>query len=150
MNAFSVGLLAILACEASTLAAQDRRLTTISEEHRNSYHVLDRTFRFVVMNSVVAKTPRWARPREGVPPLPMKKAITIAQAALRKYVDDPGKWRLNQITLRSVGKQPMWYYVVEWCPAWDGYLGDGIGIPVLMSGEAVALETEPDGDAVRQ
>ena len=64
MNAFSFGPVAILA-GSPVLPAQDGPLKTVSQEHWNSYHVLGRTLRFVVKDSLLSTTPQWTRPDAG-------------------------------------------------------------------------------------
>jgi hypothetical protein len=80
----------------------------------------------------------------------VKNAVVIAGRELAKYVDDPSKWKLDAVELRSLGEHAKWFYVIEWKPSQPGYIGDGIYVPVLMTGAVVNVksETEPDLPAV--
>ena len=136
--------LAICALFAAMLPAQEPHLTTVSVEHRNTYHVLGKVFTFSVTDARLNTSPSWRLPHADRLPLSVEKAVRISEAELRKYVSDPYRWRPSQIAIRALGKQSRWYYVIEWYPDWEGYVGDGIGIPILMTGEVVALEVAVD------
>lgn len=141
----SVGFPALLCILAVSMLGREP-----GESFHSSFHVMGKYFAFAIDDNVLDSGPAWPHPETDAPPLPLAKAVAIAKRELAKYTDDPSKWKLDTVELRSLGEHARWFYVIEWKPSRPDYIGDGIYIPVLMTGEAVNVkfEAEPDLPAV--
>ena len=113
------------------------QLAAVSETHNISFNVLGKHYEISIDERLVSTSPSWSRLSAKQPPLGVEKAIRISEKAVLKYVDDPQKWRVATVVLRSIGTQSKWYYLIRWYPKWNGYIGDGIDIAVLMNGAPV-------------
>jgi hypothetical protein len=120
------------------------QFATVSETHNISFNVLGKHYEISIDDRLVSTSPSWSRPSSKQPPLSVERAIRISEKAVPKYVDDPKKWRLDTVALRSIGTQSKWYYLIRWYPQWSGYIGDGIDIAVLMNGVPVEPKVEPE------
>lgn len=112
-------------------------LATVSETHNISFNVLGKHYEISIDERLVSASPSWSRPSAKQPPLSVEKAIRISEKAVLKFVDDPKKWRVDTVALRSIGTHSKWYYLIRWYPEWNGYIGDGFEIAVLMNGAPV-------------
>jgi hypothetical protein len=120
------------------------QFTTLSETHNIFYNVLGKHYEISIDERLVSPSRSWSRPSATHPPLSVEKAIRISEKAVLKYVDDPRRWRVNTVALRSIGTESKWYYLISWYPQWSGYVGDGIEIAVLMNGVPVEPKVESE------
>jgi hypothetical protein len=72
--------------------------------------------------------------------LDVEEAVRISRTQIVKYFPEPREWLLLGVDLNSFYPGPKWYYKVSWRPRGD--TGDALEIPVLMSGQTVALAFE--------
>ncbi len=107
------------------------------EIHRLSMHFLGREVTFSIGEHDLDDSPIWLHPENDPPPFAIADGIRVASGELKRYVADPGEWRLCGVAIKTFERQAKWYYVVEWRPRQADYLGDGVSIPVLMTGRAV-------------
>ena len=97
--------------------------------------VLGQRFTWAVSSDQIDTSPTWKDPAASEPPIARVAAIEVSRSQLGQYFPDVEHWVLEEIHLYSL--QPdYWFWVVEWKPD-IGELGDGLSIPVLMSGEPV-------------
>jgi hypothetical protein len=135
-------LLAIVAITASVSGAQAPRVE--GESLRTTVHVQGKEILFTINDSDLEGSPAWFHPESDPPPFSIGEAVRISKGELGRYVDDPEQWRLASIEIQTFERRAEWFYVVEWCPRSAGYIGDGIGIPVLMNGKALHGEVRHD------
>jgi hypothetical protein len=109
-----------------------------------SASVFGKRFRFEVQSYKLKAAPMWENPEIADPPLSRAKAIEISRSQLSNYCPEVDIWILSEIHLFSLN-QGYWFWVIEWDPK-GKKLGDGLSIPVLMSGEPIAGTVDDDQD----
>jgi hypothetical protein len=100
---------------------------------------LGRSLTWTVTKEDLEASPAWADPTKDVPPLSVADAVSLSQDEIPTYFPDVDTWVLEDVALHTLGVEGRgkWFYVVSWRA--KGSTGDALGIPVLMSGVAVAL-----------
>ncbi len=99
-------------------------------------HVNGNELDFVVQDVDLEDSPDWIDPQSSPPPMSTADAIRAARAELGRYARHPDQWTVSGIAIHRFQQHTRWFYVIEWrCN--DKSAGDGIDIPVLMSGRAV-------------
>jgi hypothetical protein len=100
---------------------------------------------FNVTRDSLQETAPWPEP-ELSPPLPPGRAIQIAAEQLKSLVADAKHWRVNSVSLRPVGNEGHWVYVVEFeepPPRPDGGIHSALGLVVLMNGNVITAIRRP-------
>jgi len=100
---------------------------------------------FVITRETLNQTPLWAE-AEDVPPLPVRRAMSIAARQLAGLVSDAERWRFAEVSLRPIGEPRHWVYVVDYSeppPSPEGGLTSRLALLVLMDGTAVAPSRTP-------
>jgi hypothetical protein len=95
---------------------------------------------FSVTRSALAEGPSWPE-AEVAPPLPPRQAIRIAVEQLQELMTDAERWRLSSVSMRPIGEEGNWVYVVEFAeppPRADGGIHSSLRLVVLMNGTTVA------------
>jgi hypothetical protein len=94
--------------------------------------------------------PKWNPSSINPPPLPIAKAVEIADSWLRKRNADVSKLALSQVTLRTQsqtghGVDEGWFYRIEFQPVIAGrkVWGADLVAVVLFDGTVVAPRSEP-------
>ena len=99
-----------------------------------------RRYESLVMESRIAKAPKWRESREN-PPLPARKAMTFARKQLSGIAPDFADWSIQRLVLEPVGGKGMWIYVIDFEPPIpsDGLEGMPffVKIIVLMDGSTI-------------
>ena len=104
--------------------------------------VQGKRLKWEISTGTLKGTPPWMNRETNPPPLSPDKAIAISRQEVPKYFPDAEAWQVETIELQTLGLDDRWYYVVEW--RLGDAVGDGLAIPVLMSGVAVPLT--PDAE----
>jgi hypothetical protein len=94
---------------------------------------------FNVTREALQQTPSWPE-AEPSPPLPPRRAIQVAAEQLEALVTNPERWRFSSVSLRPVGEDGSWVYVVEFAeppPRPDGGIHSSLRLVVLMNGSSV-------------
>jgi hypothetical protein len=93
---------------------------------------------------------KWNPSLAGQPPLPIAKAVELAEAWLRKRHTDVSKMALSQVVLRTqtqsgYGVEDHWFYRVEFQPMLAGrkVWGADLVAVVLFDGTVVVPQSEP-------
>src|SRR2546423_2266127 len=73
---------------------------------------LGKDVEFVLTESRLSKSPRWAEDADN-PPLPPRKAVKATMDYLKALVKDSSSWRTEGIRLAPMGNGGMWIYIVE-------------------------------------
>jgi hypothetical protein len=105
--------------------------------------VMGKPLTWVVSTDMLKQTPSWTNREACPPPLSVDKAIAISKQEVPKYFTNTADWVVREITVETLGRNDKWYYVVDWLP--PDATGDGLEIPVLMSGFAVSLAENKNG-----
>jgi hypothetical protein len=95
---------------------------------------------FNLTRETLARSPTWPD-SDPWPPLSPRRAIELAWAQLGTLVGDKEGWQLRSVSLKQVGPQRTWIYVVDIAeppPRPDGGVHSSIGMIVLMDGTTVA------------
>jgi hypothetical protein len=126
--------LASAACSPPSVAfgCDDRPVMTTTDPDGN-------TTELFIPDDRLNKAPRWM-PGQGEPPLPVSKAISIAQAWAGKAYSRFDSVRINEVTLARAGcGEGQWYYRLDFSPVVDGNVlyGSGYWVAVLMDGTVV-------------
>jgi hypothetical protein len=97
----------------------------------------------------VQNTPDWSPGEE--PPLPISKAIALAEREVEKYTTTPGAYRLEQVEWLHIGNHmndaQKWIYLVTFERRYQ-YRGETFAargtlrIPVLLDGRVIQGRTE--------
>jgi hypothetical protein len=92
----------------------------------------------VVMQSALDAAPLWPED-EPNPPLPARRAMTLAREALLKFQPESGKWKLRGLDLTQVGQKGQWMYIVRFeIPNDSPYMIPApYDVVVLMNGHVV-------------
>jgi hypothetical protein len=106
-------------------------------------------YTFTVTDEDIAKTPIWAEDAEQ-PPLPARKALSLAKHKLTEVEGSPKQWRLDSLSLSPWRDGRHWIYLARYEEVREPQTPDGwilgppriIVIPVLMSGVAVDPKIE--------
>jgi hypothetical protein len=93
-----------------------------------------------VTQEMLNKTPSWSV-TEAHPPLPARRALALAAAYLPRLVEDAGKWRQDEVTLRKIASGDKWVYIVKFTGPHPPNVVDGpvptMRVIVLMNGDIV-------------
>jgi hypothetical protein len=73
-------------------------------------------YQFNVSSNALLKAPEW-KPTSDQPPLPARKAASLAADRLRMTVELPDEWKQTRIELSDMGDGRHWIYVVEFTAA---------------------------------
>jgi len=97
---------------------------------------------FVVKSDQLNQTPQWENTQEN-PPLPVNKAISIANEQLKSIIGDTENWEMDEIVLNPPrGKFNRWFYLVSFKEKPSTSIFAGVlpffQIPVLMDGATIA------------
>lgn len=114
----------------------------VTNSWATSASVFNKRFRFEVQGSKLKTAPLWKDPEISEPPLSRAKAVQISRSQLSQYYPEVKSWSLSEISLFSLEKG-YWFWVIEWVHE-RKKLGDGLSIPVLMSGEAIVGTLDKD------
>jgi hypothetical protein len=101
--------------------------------------VMNREQIITVTRDTLDTIPRW---REGDPnpPLSIREAIATARKEVER-MDKHRHWALDSVTLRSIGSNDKWLYLVRFMEELGNGLPMNVDIPVLMNG--IVLKPEP-------
>jgi hypothetical protein len=95
--------------------------------------------------AMVDQAPAWQEADQW-PPLSPRRAIELAWQQLGTLVDDRERWRFSSISLKQVGPQRTWVYIVEISeppPRPDGGIHSSIELIVLLDGTTIAPLKRP-------
>jgi hypothetical protein len=104
---------------------------------------------FTITLQNLANAPSW-RAEEEFPPLSPRRALKIARRSLSTLVGDWGEWSVSAVSLRPIGAENSWIYVVEFSEPSPlhfqvgSYMPASFQIPVLMNGATVVPEHSLD------
>ncbi len=112
-----------------------------SPSHSVTMTVFGQAYSWEVTDEDLSSTPSWDASSGAEPPLSLPEAIAVSEAQLGRYFPEVPEWVLETITLERLGWAGNWFYIIEW-KAKRHHEGDYLGIPVLMSGQAVYLEKQ--------
>ncbi len=105
----------------------------------SSYYNRNR-YDFKIRHGHLPTIPMWP-PSAPNPPLPVRKAIVIATNYLPKLVDQASRWTMNEISLRPIGKEHQWVYIVSFLGFHPPGIIDGavpnMNVVVLMNGQTI-------------
>jgi hypothetical protein len=98
------------------------------------------TIELILDSAAIEKAPTWS-PGAGNPPLPVSRAVEIANAWAKSRYARFDSVEIREISLKSLGcSSPKgWYYVFDFVPVIDGNraYGSGNWAAVLMDGTVV-------------
>jgi hypothetical protein len=135
---FTISLMSITGCSMAPLKASVQVGPTVTTSTSSYMTIGQQRWTYTVAEADVTDSPAWVDPSSNPPPLPESRAVALSRAELSKYMPEVETWDLVNITLEPLGYSSKWFYVVAWRPRGLDK-GDNLGIPVLMSGRAVAL-----------
>jgi hypothetical protein len=104
--------------------------------------VLGQDFTCDLGPEILPAEPAWLGPGSGPPPVTIDEAVALSRPEISRYFNDTASWQVRSVELRSLCCPEKWYYIVNWLPV--GATGDALGIPVLMSGQTVALTRDSE------
>lgn len=110
-----------------------------------SSYVRGERWDFNVTRAALAEAPSWLE-TEVAPPLPPRRAIQVATEQLQELLTDAERWRLSSVTLRPIGNDGNWLYVVAFAeppPRPDGGIRSSLRLIVLMNGSTVTPARRP-------
>jgi hypothetical protein len=108
-----------------------------------------RKYSYGLATSDVENTPSWNPSRED-PPLPLRSALSIAQANIGRYVKDVSDWEVDEVSLKQMDIEKWIYEIAFACKKREciekGYLGS---IPILIKMDGMAVEPKLEADEKR-
>jgi hypothetical protein len=104
--------------------------------------------RIFALDEQINDTTAWDMKESSTPPLPLPKALRIAQSWASKHYKGFDQVRIGRISLneRRCGfSRGRWFYVFDFDPVKDGtvQLGTGHFVAVLMDGTVIAPSDAP-------
>ena len=108
----------------------------IKIESRYNGHLFTST----VSDTNLASSPSWEKQQPN-PPLPPRKALSIARGFLADAMDNSEAWSLESVALKNF-RDDKWYYVITFILGTDGFTNlpsPTIQIVVLMDGKIATL-----------
>jgi hypothetical protein len=124
------GVIEVGVCKENTKCCGDVR-----RSWSTSATVFGKRFRFTVNYQKLKDAPKWEDPATTNPPLSHVAAVEVSRSQLKRYCPEVESWTLSKIHLFSLG-HGYWFWVIGWEPNGKS-IGDGLSIPVLMSGEPI-------------
>ena len=98
-----------------------------------SSYVRSERWEFVVARATLNQTPVWEE-ADDEPPLPVRRAMSIAARQLAGLVSDADRWRFEAVSLRPIGGARHWVYIVDYnepSPTQEGGLTSRLSLVVL-------------------
>ncbi len=122
--------------------AQTTGTAQVLTMHVNGYEIT-----FTVNDRDLKGSPVWSDPDHVPPPVSIADAIALSKAELWRYkVEHVEDWYVSTVAIHRFDEQPLWFYTVEWRSK-TKHMGDGIDVPVLMTGKAVVGTIRRDADS---
>jgi hypothetical protein len=100
---------------------------------------------FRITRDALQNSPTWPA-EEATPPLPEREAIAIASDQLRELFSDWRLWSLRMVSLRPIGSEARWIYVISFAeppPTRVGGLHSTLELVVLMNGQTISPVRTP-------
>jgi hypothetical protein len=110
-----------------------------------SSYVRSERWDFAIARATLSQTPVWDE-ADASPPLPVRRAMSIAAKQLAGLVPDADRWRFEAVSLRQIGGAGHWVYIVDYNeppPSSVGGLTSRLSLVVLMDGTPIVPTRKP-------